>query len=952
MNEGPSSPYIAPLDTRFPDIEIVGGKGRSLAVLARNGFRVPPGFHLTTVAYRRTIQENALHQQILQLARPEFRKGVVSFERASIQIGELFSRIEIPEEIEQDILLAYKKTFGSHSAVAIRSSANAEDLPDLSFAGQQETFLNVKGAADVLDGVQKCWSSLWTPQALNYRHQNGIDQSRVAMSIVVQQMVSSDVAGIVFTANPATGERSEIVVNSSYGLGEAVVGGQVTPDMFIIDRNSGKVKQTEIGPKAVQIAPTRGGGTHSLEVDEPLRGASSLTSAQCQKLLATALDIERLYDGIPQDIEWAICNEQFYVLQSRPITNLPVQPIELSWNVPAPATYVSRRQIVENMPDPICPLFEELYLTRGLESSRPGKSLMVGGGPMFIAINGYAYQRFDFEIVHKQAAEKGLLKTTEQEIDVAELRANEKAREKAVETRKALTVEQIRAHQERDLEIRKRDVERFRSELSELETAKFDDWLENQAPDIARRLTMPESKNPTYVAFNNTEWNDRQLGEWFATTRPRLVGIKEKWSKVQVAAASDELLLEGISEMGLEEGYYWSSNSSHTFGVAKSTDDQLQCFLRETLPDKHFISGQFLSGIKSKTMQANADLYEIAKKVRSDEELSQVVLTTPSKFLYDALKRRNDSHVLLKGIRQYLDTYGHQGYSMDFIEPTQLEEPAGLFATLRAMVQDSSYDPKNQEDRASRTRSEKLEEITECLDGLEYWQFRFRLWLATKYNYIREEVAFLFGYTWSVLRPMLFELGGRLVAVGTLNQPEDAFFLTTSELNEAIESRAKNVSLPHLGEKAEALKALREARKRHHPPGTLPQEASQIDGIAFKETQILNDDSAETMRGFPVSSGRITARASVITGAFEFDKMVPGTILVSPLTTPAWTQLFAHAAGLVTDVGSILAHGSIVAREYGIPAVLGVGNGTIRIKHGQEITIDGDVGTVELHQRK
>ena len=300
-------------------------------------------------------------------------------------------------------------------------------------------------------------------------------------------------------------------------------------------------------------------------------------------------------------------------------------------------------------------------------------------------------------------------------------------------------------------------------------------------------------------------------------------------------------------------------------------------------------------------------------------------------------------------IDAYLATYGHQGYSMDFFEPTQVEDPAAMMTTLKAMVADPEYHPRNQEIRTKSIREEKYKEISDLLDGLEYWQFRFRLWLARKYHYIREEVAFLFGFTWNVLRPMAHELGSRLTSVGTLRVPSHVYFLNTTELRQAIERRADRVGIPELADLAAERRELREARKRHHPPGTLPMEASQIDGIAFKETQIKNEADSAMMRGFPVSPGRVTAPASVVTGAAEFEKMAPGSILVSPLTTPAWTQLFAHAVGLVTDVGSILAHGSIVAREYGIPAVLGVGDGTKRIKHGQMISIDGDQGTVEIH---
>ena len=311
---------------------------------------------------------------------------------------------------------------------------------------------------------------------------------------------------------------------------------------------------------------------------------------------------------------------------------------------------------------------------------------------------------------------------------------------------------------------------------------------------------------------------------------------------------------------------------------------------------------------------------------------------------------RDDTRELTDMIQQYLTDYGHQGYSLDFVEPTQREDPSALFTTLKAMVLDRNYEPKNQQLRAQKIRTEKYNEVEALLDGLPYWQFRFRLWLARKYNYIREEVAFLFGFTWAVLRPMAEELGRRLQNHGTLHNATDTYYLNTEELQRAIDAGNRGTCLPKLGAAAAQRRELREARKKLHPPGTLPEEASQIDGIAFKETQIKNESTSSIMRGFAVSSGRVTAKASVITGPTEFDKMIPGSILVSPLTTPAWTQLFAHASGLVTDVGSILAHGSIVAREYGIPAVLGVGNGTVRIQHGQTLTIDGDAGIVELHE--
>ncbi len=936
---------ILPLDTAEDALDTIGGKGRSLAKLARAGFSVPAGYHVPAGAYRAFLADNGLAAEVPALAVPELRtvggRAVVSFEAASERIRDLIAGGTMDVEAADAIRRAYAELGGSEPAVAVRSSANAEDLPGLSFAGQQETYLNVYGADAVVQAVQRCWASLWTPQAISYRHQNGIDQASVAMAVVVQAMVPSEVSGILFTANPATGERGEMVVNASFGLGEAVVGGQVTPDTITVDRVTLAAKETLIGAKEQQIVADAGQGVATVAVAEEQRAQASLDEAMLRELASTALAVEGVYDGAPQDIEWAFANGALHILQSRPITNLPVQPVELQWTPTPPAKYLSRRQIVENMPDPICPLFEELYLTEGLESSRP-KSLMVGGGPMFVTMNGYAYQRFDWPQFFVDDDEGGGPKAiTEADLDAAEFEAMQHQQERQMQA--ALQAQKTRLRDQADI-----DIALFRETLSAAERDAFDAFAAERE-GAAVSITLPESDNPTFTAFNNTHVNDRQLKEWHEVTRPRLVAVAAKWATLDPASASDETLLAAMRELGIEEGYYWSSNSSHTFGVAKSTDDQFQCFLRETLPEHNFISGQFLSGIPSKAMQANADLFEIARRVRGDEALSFLVLATPAKFLMDALRQRKDAAEVVDAIDAYLAAYGHQGYSMDFVEPTQIEDPSALFATLKAMVGDPDYDPRQQQDRAAAVRLQKTEEITELLDGLPYWQFRFRLWLARRYNHIREEVAFHFGYSWRILRPMAAELGHRLVDAGTFRQPDDTYFLVSEELRRAIAARGRGEALPELGALAAERRELREARKRHHPPGTIPEFASQIKGIAFKETQIRNDESSDTMRGFPVSSGRVTAKASVISGPAEFDRMQPGTILVSPLTTPAWTQLFAHAAGLVTDVGSILAHGSIVAREYGIPAVLGVGNGTVRIRHGQTLTIDGDAGTVVLH---
>ena len=933
--------FTTPLATDQDALERVGGKGRSLSKMVREGFNVPSGFIVTADAYRSFIKDNQLQTEIVESARPELKAGYPVFDQSSKVIADLILQSTVDDGLIDAVKSAYRDLAGGMDAnhpVAVRSSANAEDLPGLSFAGQQETYLNVRGEEAVVAAVKNCWASLWTAQAISYRHQNGIDQDSVAMAVVVQRMVPSEVSGILFTANPASGERSEIIINGSFGLGEAVVSGQVTPDTYIVDRETLSVQQELLGPKEQQIVSDGDNGVRMESVAEEDRGKSSISTDQLLELCETALKIEQLYDGLPQDIEWAFHNGELHLLQSRPITNLPAQPIDLIWEPTPPARFVSRRQIVENMPEPISPLFEDLYLTQGLESPRP-KSLMVGGGPMFVTVNGYAYQRFDWPQIIKEADQR---KQEQQNRGISE------AQIEAAEY--SALAEQIQKSKAAATDAAVADLEPFRAHLSDVDRANYEAWYaEHKQDDLDALIVLPESNNPTYIAFNNTTINDNQLKSWYEQTLPRLEGVAEKWRALDVEAADDDTLLAAIIEMGIEEGRYWSADSSHTFGVAKSTDDQLQCFLRETLPEHNFISGQFLTGIESKAMQANADLFKIAKLVRASAHLSYVVLTIPSQFLLQTLRNDTEGADVVAALDNYLTAYGHQGYSMDFIEPTQIEDPSALFATLKGMVRDHNYDPKNQAQKTAEIREKKLAEISNLLSGLSYWQFRFRLWLALKYNFIREEVAFRFGYTWSILRPMVNELGQRLVADGTLQAADNAYFLVSEELQQALIARKAGKARPDLGSLAVERQALREARKLHHPPGTLPAEASDMQSISFKETQIKNDGDSMIMRGFPVSSGSITAKASVILGPAEFDNMIAGSILVSPLTTPAWTQLFANAVGLVTDVGSILAHGSIVAREYGIPAVLGVGDGTKRIKHGQTITVEGDSGVVTIH---
>ena len=346
--------YTLPLAVADADLNLIGGKGMSLASLSAAGFPVPDGFHVNADAYRAYIEAHNLHDQLMQLAKPALVDKRVSFEAASNDIQALFSDHDMPESIADSIVSAYQSLEGT-GAVAVRSSANAEDLPDMSFAGQQDTYLNVQGIDAVIAAVRNCWASLWTARALSYRHDMGIDNDMVAMSVVVQCMVDAEAAGVLFTVNAITGERSEMVINASFGLGEAVVSGQVTPDSFTIDREDLHVRETTIGAKEQMIIADEG-GTVLKAIDDEARESASLSPAQLKALAELALAVEAHWDGVPHDIEWAFTSARgtpsrspaegsdgtFHLLQSRPITHLPPPPLETTWEPPFPGANLVR----------------------------------------------------------------------------------------------------------------------------------------------------------------------------------------------------------------------------------------------------------------------------------------------------------------------------------------------------------------------------------------------------------------------------------------------------------------------------------------------------------------------------------------------------------------------------------------------------------------------------------
>jgi len=327
----PGAQFILTLDAPEATLDRVGGKGASLAQLAAFQLPVPPGFFVTTEAYRRFVEVNDLQVPTTVLLGEIPESDPVGLEQIAGEIRARFEQATIPAEVAREITAAYAGLAAAwpaslgvcrgEPAVAVRSSATSEDLPGLSFAGQQATYLNVRGEAAVLEAIRRCWASLWTARAIAYRRRVVIDDLSAAMGLVVQVFVPAEVAGVFFTANPATGDQTEIVVNASFGLGEAIVSGTVTPDTYVLDKESGDTKLVTLGPKVTMVVPSDGQGTIAGAVPEDRRHQPVLSDHLLRELATIGLWVEHIYGCVPQDVEWAVVGGQCWLLQSRPITS-------------------------------------------------------------------------------------------------------------------------------------------------------------------------------------------------------------------------------------------------------------------------------------------------------------------------------------------------------------------------------------------------------------------------------------------------------------------------------------------------------------------------------------------------------------------------------------------------------------------------------------------------------
>src|SRR5215218_5165281 len=861
-------------EIRKDDIALAGGKGANLGELSHAGLPVPPGFVITTAAYDTFVEANDIGDVIVGRASVARAEDPAGFEQVAQGIRTLFSGGKVPDEMAEEIQASFEElSKDGESAVAVRSSATAEDLPGMSFAGQQETYLNVRGAEALLEAVKNCWASLWTARAMAYRARQGVDPATVSLAVVIQRMVESEAAGVMFTANPSNGRRDQATISAAWGLGESVVSGSVTPDSMVVEKQSGRVLSRETANKEVMIVYIES-GTAERPVPEALERQPVLDDETAATLSRYGTTIEHTF-GTPQDIEWALAGGEFFIVQSRPITALPEPMADppTDWSVPIPKGTYWRASIVEQMPDPLSPLFADLAygsVPRSLDKlieEFMGSGVFREGDVAFPTVNGYAYYYYSLGAFWRL-----LVKTPAA----------------------------------------------FRLLMSSGEGSGVRRWREYARPRYARTVEEWEARPP----------EDLQAKDLLASARELLDAGTEYYTSVQtiipLAYISEALFTTFYNRLVRREG-----------------DPPAQTFLL---------------GFDSKPIRAEKSLYDLGIFSREHPDLARALAGLPSEQILDLLHAEDSPAGVSREVwrewrsrfRAHLNRYARAVYNLDFVNPVPADDPAPLFDALKFYLRSEGQNPHERQSKIATRREEATQAVLERLDAPRRRLFSRLLTWAQGAAPVREDALADVGLAWPVMRRMLLALGRHLTEAGAVEKPADVFWLRRDELEDTAASLdAGATQLASLADAVEQRKMLWRGQKRVTPPQLLPKDSWFIVLESLMPAG-SEEQTGDTIKGTAASGGQVTAPARVLGGPGDFGQMQPGEVLVASITTPAWTSLFAMASAVVTDVGGPLSHSSIVAREYGIPAVLGTGVATRRIRSGQSVRVDGDAGTVSL----
>lgn len=882
--------WIVPLaQITARDTEIVGGKAANLGELIRAGLPVPEGFCVTTDAFRLWLGEcrtaAGLLARLADLAPDQSREIA--------EVAGALRQTLTGHPLPHAVMRAIRATVQSHdpqAAWAVRSSATAEDSPQASFAGQHDTLLNVCGPEAVLTAVRRCWVSLFSDRAVAYRAKNRIDQRSAAMAVVVQQMVPADVSGVMFTADPVTGDARRVIIEGAFGLGEALVSGKVTPDRLVLDKDSLEFRERLVNPKTVAFVPRSAGG-----VEETLVPATHQTELCLDDVLARRLGelgrtAERHF-GRSLDVEWAARDGQVFLLQARPITALSA-PCGVESGI------WTNANVVEALPDVVTPLswsLMQVLLNDFLYPLMRRLGLDTEGQPLVDLIAGRAYLnvRLVSELVQKVA---GPIR-----VDVAAAFGGQYG-----------SLEQVlppgSPRRPRLLGLRA---------LCRL--VKLTPWL---IPGLFGQQRQIE------------RWGQRVFGE---LAHAPASGLTDE----QLAAHPAALLR--VATLGAGNRTWAAAIWMAVGAVGGSTGVFL--LARRWFGNAYgSLANRLIAGARGMNSAENGrELLRLAAWVRSQPELKRALLE-PGSFaeIEKTVAKVPKGPDFLERWRTFMAGHGHQARGgMDIYQPRWSELPDFVLDMLRAYLQfDEASDPLSVQARQGREREALLADCLRRLcNPLKRWLFASlvrasRRGLAQRENVKNEGVRLV-----AILRRTALEAGRRLVARGVLREVGDVFFLRLEELGPALRgSPGLDVASVIAARKAEFA-----GHRLLSPP---PLIVGRFDPGACAPA--VPGSQTRTFHGVAVSPGLATGKARVILQADVSERLRPGEILVAPYTDPGWTPYFAVAAAIVVDVGGLLSHGSVVAREYGLPAVVNVGLATKFIKTGQTIRADGNRGVVTI----
>ncbi|MBC1358399.1 phosphoenolpyruvate synthase [Listeria booriae] len=845
---------------------LVGGKGANLGECAKiSGVQVPTGFCLTTEAYQKAVSENEALQALLHQLSAQKITNQDQISKIGQSIRILIEEIEIPREIEAEITDHLAK-IDSEQAYAIRSSATAEDLPTASFAGQHDTYLNIIGKTEILKHIKKCWASLFTDRAITYRIQNNFEHTNVQLSVVIQQMIFPSASGILFTADPITGNRKTLSIDASFGLGEALVSGLVSADVYKVQENT--IIEKNIATKKLAIYSIKTGGTETKSLPADQQTNQTITDHQILQLEQLGRSIEA-YFGKPQDIEWCLADDQFYIVQSRPITTLFPVPKEADKENHVYLS-VGHQQM---MTDPIKPLGLAFYL---LITPAP---MRIAGGRLFVDITANLAAPASRDMLINGIGQSDPLMKDAIETIVAregfiETNTTEEARpipipsaDKPIENIPEIATSLI-ANNEASLAKLKQTIQ------TKSGSAVFDLILED-IPEFKRVLFNADNLRVLLSAMNAATWLNEKMQEWLGET-----------------------------------------NVADT--LSQSVDNNI-------------------------TAEMGLELLDVADAIRPYPEVISFLQNTKDPNFLEKLGDLQGGEVARNAITTYLDKYGMRcAGEIDISRTRWSEDPTILIPMILSNIK--NFQPNASHQKFEQARQEALQKEQDLLARLKNLPDGEQK--AAKTKEVITVLRNLTGYReypkygminrYFVYKQALLKEAAQLVEAGIIKELEDIFYLDFEELHEVVRTEQLDYTI------ITARKADYNQFDKLTPPRVLTSDGEIITG-KYKRENLPSD----AIIGLPVSSGTIEGRARVILNMADAN-LEEGDILITPFTDPSWTPLFVSIKGLVTEVGGLMTHGAVIAREYGVPAVIGVENATTRIQDGDHIRVNGTEGYIEI----